>query len=123
MTLDIYFPRAVNGESIFVDTDGGTGTAVENDFQVTGGIEGKWLTFSLSGATVPEGYYDFVVLNLVTSLSELGCEPQSFRLTAGVVSDPQVCIYIHQCTLILVIIGLFFLFTHSPLPTTTYIHA
>ena len=83
----------VNGESAFVNvqTDGsGGGEGAANDMSVTGGIEGKWLIFSLSGGNIQPGYYHFTTLLLVQGLSEIGCDEGSFRLTKGVISDPAV---------------------------------
>ena len=81
-----------DGESQFVNvvTDGsGGGASADVGMSVTGGIEGKWLIFSLSGGSVDPGYYHFTTLQ-VESLSATGCVEESFRLSLGVNSDPTV---------------------------------
>ena len=81
---------AANGEQQFVnvETDGsGGGASADVGMSVTGGIEGKWLIFSLSGGSVDPGYYHFTTL-AVTGLDT--CDEGSFRLTKGVNSDPAV---------------------------------
>ena len=85
--------NAVNGESAFVnvETNGsGGGESASVGMTVTGGIEGKWLIFSLSGGNIQPGYYHFTTLLLTQGLSEIGCDEGSFRLTKGVISDPLV---------------------------------
>ena len=81
-----------SGASQFVDvvTDGsGGGQSANVGMDVTGGVEGKWLIFSLSGGSLDPGFYHFTTL-LVEPLSATGCVEDSFRLTAGVNSDPSV---------------------------------
>ena len=81
---------AANGVQQFVnvETDGsGGGASADVGMSVTGGIEGKWLIFSLSGGSVDPGYYHFTTLQ-VTGLET--CGEGSFRLTNGVNSDPAV---------------------------------
>ena len=85
--------NTANGETAFVNvqTDGsGGGESANVGMSVTGGIEGKWLIFSLSGGNIDSGYYHFTTLLLSQGLSEIGCDEGSFRLTKGVISDPLV---------------------------------
>ena len=68
--------------------DGISGAATENGFSIsTGTFVGKWLAFSLSGTTLPTGYFNLAVL-LVEELET--CVPGSFGLTGGVNSDLNV---------------------------------
>ena len=84
------YERAANGEQQFVNvltTGSGGGASATVGMSVTGGIEGKWLIFSLSGGFLPPGYYHFTTL-AVEGLDT--CDEGSFRLTKGVNSDPAV---------------------------------
>lgn len=79
-----------NGVQQFVDVvteESGGGESAVSGLTVTGGIEGKWLIFSLTGGSIPPGYYHFTTLG-VSGLET--CDEESFRLTKGVVSDPAV---------------------------------
>ena len=79
------------GEFIFVDfatsgSTGGNGPAFEaNDFSLTTGIQGKWLTVSLSGGNVPPSYTQLVFL-IADDTS--ACEPGTLDLTGVLFSDP-----------------------------------
>ena len=81
----------VNGEQIQVTTFGGFGgqaAAVGMDISV-GEFDGKWLAFSLQGKTIPAGYFHLTTLN-INSLESYGCDPDSFGLIGGVVTDINV---------------------------------
>lgn len=82
-----------------MDTISGSGGAAdEYDMDITvGSFDGKWLAFSLVGNTIPPGYYRFTTL-VVDSLSANGCDPDSFVLDGGVISDIMVRLaFVQQC--------------------------
>ena len=56
---------------------------------VSAGVEGKWLIFSLAGGNIKPGYYHLTTLD-IESLEQAGCEPGTFTMINGIMSDPQV---------------------------------
>lgn len=74
----------------FIDAISGFGGEADvNNLLVSAGIEGKWLTFSLTGGNIQPGYYHLTTLN-IESLQSKGCLPENFVLTKGVVADELV---------------------------------
>lgn len=77
-------------DQIYIDVISGFGgDSEDNGILPTGGIEGKWIIFSISGGTLPPGYHQLIVL-VVESLAAKSCDPANFVLTNGVVSDSDV---------------------------------
>lgn len=90
LCLDLRCPT-VNGEQIQVTTFGGFGgQAAAFGMEISvGEFDGKWLAFSLQGNTIPPGYFHLTTLN-INSLESYGCDPDSFGLIGGVVTDINV---------------------------------
>lgn len=59
-----------------------------NGFGAHGGVEGKWLAFSLAGLTVPVGYHHLVNLKVDPPMTACTTKPVVF--TKGVLANPKV---------------------------------
>lgn len=83
-------PSPGGPDQVYIDViNGFGGDGEDSGLLPTGGIDGKWLIFSLSGGTLPPGYHQLTVL-VVESLEGKSCDPTNFVLTNGIVSDPIV---------------------------------
>lgn len=82
---------AAGGEQIQVLVNAGFGgSAEEQDMSLSvGEFVGKFIVFSLTGGIIPAGYFHLTAIE-VSSLADSGCEPGSFGLIGGVISDVNV---------------------------------